>query len=106
MSIKSKFKFFKSLKSLIQNIYPVLGFEYRDASFYSTLINLPKNRHSKKKSTCLKWRYRLFGQNYRDATLSTIHVTVSGITILCLKSREKKFNMHKIMNQKSPNCYV
>ena len=33
----------------------------------------------------LKWTYRLFGMNYRVATLSTLSLTVSGIILPSLK---------------------
>ncbi len=39
-----------------------------------------------KQWVCLKWTLGHFGHNYMFAALSTFYLTVSGITILSLKS--------------------
>ena len=40
-----------------------------------------------KKSTCLKWTYGHFGNDYRVATLSKSYLTTKGITMQNLKSK-------------------
>ena len=51
-----------------------------------------------KKSTCLKWTYGLFGNNYQIATLSTLYLTVSRTYRF-----ESDFDMTKLINQKDKN---
>ena len=84
-------------------ILTFLGLYYRVASlimlyFVVPGISIPKIRsiglldHIKifvkkvKKSTCLKWTYGNFGNDYRVATLSKSYLTISGITTQNLKS--------------------
>ncbi len=70
---------------------------------YYIKINHPKNHNSKindhkaiisnnkcmskcQKSTCLKWTNERFGHDYRVATVSTLHLSVSGIITPTLSS--------------------
>ena len=58
-----------------------------------------------KKSTCLKWTYRLFDHNYWVAALSTWNLTVLGISIPSLKPIGQ-FIIPKLIYKKAQNSYA
>ncbi len=49
---------------------------------------------------CIKLTHRLFSQNYRDAGLSTLHLTLPVMFMISLKLIEQYTNMPKLKNQK------
>ena len=94
------------------DILTILGLDYRVAfiTLYfvvpgikiqiNRMIRSHKNLLLKKvkKSTCLKWTYGHFGNDYRVATLSKSYLTTKGITMQSLKSISRQSTILTCLN--------